>query len=179
MDYIIDKEYVEKLFRELYFSEISRKDNIISQTLVIHSLILTLVAGVFVFFIFNIPDIENSCLVCILKILIFIGITIVSLALVLSIYPIIGFRYQYLPNPKELNDYIIDLQNKYKSKDEAKLLIENKLRSYLIKQYIKLGDANANTNDKRTKLKTLINYLLNITYIIIAINLFIFYFLRI
>lgn len=170
-------KYTEELFKDMYWKELDRKDRI-NSNLTLPAGILTVLAGVGAYYIQHFPSPQwELWTISFVVLSLFLCITIVFAVYYFSRAYHLGSAYGYIPTPKEIAQYILDLKNYYASIKEPNIdeLVEDDLRIFLVSKYSEFGTMNTQNNDEKSKYLHRSNVMISISLVILFFSLFPFY----
>ena len=165
-------DYFYQFFKNMYHYELDRRDNI-EQSLTYIISVITVICGVGIYFLNNLPFFESLFW----SIAFFISYFLLMESILISTYFFIrtvhNYSYGYIPKPKEIDDDINKFEKYYldinTNENEIPELIEEDIRNFLISWYIEASQKNTVNNDLKS-------YFRHMTYNSIIIS-FIFFIL--
>lgn len=156
------------LYKELYYKELERKENIHLRTQWSISIFVILL-GASLYCINKLFEIENisfmMCLFCLLSI-------VCSLcSAVLLCKSIWAKKFLYLPIPSLIENYYqIDLHEHFKNESDSRKNTDDALSEYLIKTYIECTDKNRQINKEKMLDTTIANIIMIISFICLIVT---------
>ncbi len=142
-------DYIEDLYKEIYYREHERRENIRSG-LNFPAGIIVILGGVLAFYITNLPRLNFDILTT------FFGITLFGMLIGITwaVYHVFRVYYghdmYFIATTKKLEDYRKDLQDYYGINDLYDEKTVDELRRFLVDQYIQCSTYNTLVNDKKS-----------------------------
>ncbi len=151
-------------YEKQYIYELEMREKLTSRLQIPITLIVT-IAGVFAFILQRYELTGFRFTSSHLMFLFFVAASVLALAIALRyvIAAWVNNAYHFMPFPKQTADYQLLLEQTYSGYPQCEALVQEYMRSYLIKQYVDDATFNAQVNDMRSDCIDRANQLIIVT----------------
>ena len=145
----MNKEQLFKLYEQLYFDEIERREKIDSR-LQLPLAILIVIFGILAYMLQNVSHSASTIAVYSFWILFAIACGCFFLSILFFTRSWLGYTYRLLPTPEDTEKYKIDCIELYKGYENCDELVDGAIFQYLYNAYVDYSSWNMANNDTKS-----------------------------